>query len=174
MSKSTRRRSVADRQPRRHRIADWSSEKLSCTLRHAITALYSSSRFAVRRDAKCWRNVVVSRLVPTELEKTSGVNEACSTALTRSSNCRCFWHSCRQYAEAREERRFDCTKGWKTLMSKNVQSNRPPPQNPLAQISGCASSSQLAVPKANCSPPKGWSSGSIATSEKTSEKRIAR
>ena len=47
--------------------------KFSCARSHPSTVLSVRSRFSASRQAKCFRNVVVSGLAPPDVLNTSGV-----------------------------------------------------------------------------------------------------
>ena len=126
------------RVPRRHIIAARSSTKVKRQRSQLIATGYVMIHFSAKLEARRCMVAVAARPIPPAVENTRGVKVAISTSQTHCPYCRCFTCSCLTQALERLEDRFDCTKGWKTLTSKNVRLNSSP-YSPDAQMSRRAS-----------------------------------
>ena len=153
-------------------MAAYRRQKFSRALNYPRTMPYAKSCFSASIEAGCFRKVVVSGLAPPDVLNTSGVKEALSTLEIRSSYSLHLARSCQLYQELREDFLFDGAFGLKILTSKKVFSAWLP-QNPLALITRCASSSVVVVCQWKVSPVSGCRSGSMAMSKQTSEMSVA-
>ena len=77
-----------DLDPRKQRIAERASENTRLHRIQEIILLYDSLRFAARSEAMRLMAMVASAPAPPQDENTKGVNEPCSTSVTRSTYSR--------------------------------------------------------------------------------------